>query len=103
MEVAWNPEFLRESFAVEETLRPDRLVLGFDTEHSRAEAVLRQCFETIIEAGTPTIVSLRRRRHHARRHPRPRRPHRPTRHAARPRLRRRLPAQGHLRLHGPRR
>ncbi|MFF3126013.1 hypothetical protein ACFVRD_27640 [Streptomyces sp. NPDC057908] len=34
--VAWNPEFVRESFAVEDTLRPDRLVLGFDTTHSWA-------------------------------------------------------------------
>ncbi|MEV0125985.1 UDP-glucose/GDP-mannose dehydrogenase family protein [Streptomyces sp. NPDC050703] len=57
IEVAWNPEFLRESFAVEDTLRPDRLVLGFDAEHSWAEAVLRQCFEKIIESGTPTIVT----------------------------------------------
>ncbi|MFJ8803085.1 UDP-glucose dehydrogenase family protein [Streptomyces sp. NPDC102487] len=57
IEVAWNPEFLRESFAIEDTLRPDRLVLGFDAEHSRAEAVLRQCFEKIIESGTPTIVT----------------------------------------------
>ncbi|MGW0819925.1 UDP-glucose dehydrogenase family protein [Streptomyces sp. NPDC002845] len=57
VEVAWNPEFLRESFAVEDTLRPDRLVLGFDTECSWAETVLRQCFEKIIEAGTPTIVT----------------------------------------------
>ncbi|MGW1687629.1 UDP-glucose dehydrogenase family protein [Streptomyces albidoflavus] len=57
VEVAWNPEFLRESFAIEDTLRPDRLVLGFNTEHSWAEAVLRQCFEKIIEAGTPTIVT----------------------------------------------
>ncbi|WP_328876929.1 UDP-glucose dehydrogenase family protein [Streptomyces sp. NBC_00299] len=57
IEVAWNPEFLRESFAVEDTLRPDRLVLGFETEHSWAEAVLRQCFEKITESGTPTIVT----------------------------------------------
>ncbi|WP_330288707.1 UDP-glucose dehydrogenase family protein [Streptomyces sp. NBC_00576] len=57
VEVAWNPEFLRESFAVEDTLTPDRLVLGFDAEHSWAETVLRQCFEQIIEAGTPTIVT----------------------------------------------
>ncbi|MFH8737125.1 UDP-glucose dehydrogenase family protein [Streptomyces sp. NPDC017964] len=57
IEVAWNPEFLRESFAIEDTLRPDRLVLGFETEHSWAEAVLRQCFEKIIESGTPTIVT----------------------------------------------
>src|ERR1700754_2605401 len=30
VEVAWNPEFLREGFAVMDTLRPDRLVLGID-------------------------------------------------------------------------
>ncbi|MER6046617.1 UDP-glucose/GDP-mannose dehydrogenase family protein [Streptomyces sp. NPDC001793] len=57
VEVAWNPEFLRESFAVEDTLRPDRLVLGFHIEHSWAERVLRQAFGKIIEAGTPTIVT----------------------------------------------
>ncbi|MFJ2218376.1 UDP-glucose dehydrogenase family protein [Streptomyces sp. NPDC101062] len=57
VEVAWNPEFLRESFAIEDTLRPDRLVLGFETEHSWAEVMLRQCFEKIIESGTPTIVT----------------------------------------------
>ncbi|MFE5869903.1 UDP-glucose dehydrogenase family protein [Streptomyces roseifaciens] len=57
IEVAWNPEFLRESFAVEDTLRPDRLVLGFSTENSWAETLLRQTFAEIIEAGTPTIVT----------------------------------------------
>ncbi|MFI1199766.1 UDP-glucose dehydrogenase family protein [Streptomyces sp. NPDC020883] len=56
-DVAWNPEFLRESFAVEDTLRPDRLVLGFDGKHSWAEALLRQCYAKIIEAGVPTIVT----------------------------------------------
>ncbi|MGW4733964.1 UDP-glucose dehydrogenase family protein [Streptomyces shenzhenensis] len=57
IEVAWNPEFLRESFAVEDTLRPDRLVLGFNTPHSWAEAMLRQAFAKVIEAETPTIVT----------------------------------------------
>ncbi|NUK52677.1 UDP-glucose/GDP-mannose dehydrogenase family protein [Streptomyces lunaelactis] len=57
IEVAWNPEFLRESFAVEDTLRPDRLVLGFHTDHSWAEALLRQAFVKIIESGTPTLVT----------------------------------------------
>ncbi|MER7179434.1 UDP-glucose/GDP-mannose dehydrogenase family protein [Streptomyces hyaluromycini] len=57
VEVAWNPEFLRESHAVEDTLRPDRLVLGFDTENTWAETVLRQCFGKIIDTGTPTIVT----------------------------------------------
>ncbi|MEU9367661.1 UDP-glucose/GDP-mannose dehydrogenase family protein [Streptomyces avermitilis] len=57
VEVAWNPEFLRESHAVADTLRPDRLVLGFQHDRSWAQAVLRQCFAEIIEAGTPTIVT----------------------------------------------
>ncbi|MBT1105654.1 UDP-glucose/GDP-mannose dehydrogenase family protein [Streptomyces sp. Tu10] len=57
IEVAWNPEFLRESFAVDDTLRPDRLVLGLSTDHSWAEALLRQAFAKIIESGTPTIVT----------------------------------------------
>ncbi|MFK0142639.1 hypothetical protein [Streptomyces murinus] len=38
VEVAWNPEFLRKSFAIEDTLRPDRLVLG--PGRSRAETVM---------------------------------------------------------------
>jgi UDPglucose 6-dehydrogenase len=32
VEVAWNPEFLREGFAVEDTLRPDRLVFGVKSD-----------------------------------------------------------------------
>ncbi|MFD9006339.1 hypothetical protein ACFV0T_36245 [Streptomyces sp. NPDC059582] len=36
---------------------PSALVLGFDTEHSWAETVLRQCFAKTIKAATPTIVT----------------------------------------------
>ncbi|MFJ3144776.1 UDP-glucose dehydrogenase family protein [Streptomyces halstedii] len=57
VEVAWNPEFLRESFAVDDTLRPDRLVLGFQNTHSWAESVLREAFAKIIDSGTATIVT----------------------------------------------
>ncbi|MFF8882916.1 UDP-glucose dehydrogenase family protein [Streptomyces flaveolus] len=57
VDVAWTPEFLRESCAIEDTLHPDRLVLGFETKQSWAEAVLRQCFDKIIKSGTPTIVT----------------------------------------------
>lgn len=57
VEVAWNPEFLRESFAIEDILRPDRLVLGFGPGRSRAETALREAFEKIIDVGTPTIVT----------------------------------------------
>jgi UDPglucose 6-dehydrogenase len=55
VELAWNPEFLREGFAVEDTLRPDRLVFGVRSEW--AEQTIRSAFAPVIEAGTPVIVT----------------------------------------------
>jgi UDPglucose 6-dehydrogenase len=55
VELAWNPEFLREGFAVEDTLHPDRLVFGVHSEW--AEQTLRSAFAPVIEAGTPVIVT----------------------------------------------
>ncbi|HEX9030378.1 MAG TPA: UDP-glucose/GDP-mannose dehydrogenase family protein [Streptosporangiaceae bacterium] len=52
-EVAWNPEFLREGYAVQDTLTPDRLVAGVTS--ARADAMLRQVYGPLIEAGTPYI------------------------------------------------
>ena len=54
-ELAWNPEFLREGFAVEDTLRPDRLVVGVRSE--RAERTLREVYARALENGTPFIVT----------------------------------------------
>ena len=54
-ELVWNPEFLREGFAVKDTLEPDRIVLGVDS--SRSEAVLRDFYAPILETGTPLIVT----------------------------------------------
>jgi len=55
VELAWNPEFIREGFAVADTLRPDRLVFGVATP--AAEAALRAVYAPIIEQhGTPVIV-----------------------------------------------
>ena len=54
-ELAWNPEFLREGFAVEDTLRPDRLVVGVTSD--RAEELLREVYATAISAGTPFVVT----------------------------------------------
>ena len=54
-EVAWNPEFLREGFAVEDTLHPDRLVIGVRSEH--AEAVLREVYAPLLAQGTPLVVT----------------------------------------------
>lgn len=53
--VAWNPEFLREGFAVADTLTPDRLVYGVDDD--RATEVLDRVYADILERGTPRIVT----------------------------------------------
>ncbi|MFD4262809.1 UDP-glucose dehydrogenase family protein [Streptomyces sp. NPDC058534] len=54
-ELAWNPEFLREGFAVQDTLRPDRLVVGVRSE--RAEKLLREVYATPIAEGSPFVVT----------------------------------------------
>jgi len=54
-ELAWNPEFLREGFAVEDTLHPDRIVVG--TGSASAEAVLREVYASMIDDGTPFLVT----------------------------------------------
>ncbi|MDP9397683.1 MAG: UDP-glucose/GDP-mannose dehydrogenase family protein [Actinomycetota bacterium] len=53
-ELAWNPEFLREGFAVEDTLSPDRIVAGLRSE--RAERTLRAVYARPLEQGTPFLV-----------------------------------------------
>ncbi|MFD0315404.1 UDP-glucose dehydrogenase family protein [Streptomyces flavalbus] len=55
VELAWNPEFLREGFAVEDTLRPDRIVVGVRSE--RAEKLLREVYATPVEEGSPFVVT----------------------------------------------
>ncbi|MDQ3465756.1 MAG: UDP-glucose/GDP-mannose dehydrogenase family protein [Actinomycetota bacterium] len=55
VELAWNPEFLREGYAVQDTLRPDRLVFGVDS--ARAEQQLRDIYAPIIEASCPVVVT----------------------------------------------
>src|SRR3954465_319110 len=58
VELCWNPEFLREGFAVEDTLHPDRLVLGLETGKAvRAEGVMREVYAPMLEANTPLIVT----------------------------------------------
>jgi len=59
-EVAWNPEFLREGFGVADTLSPDRIVLGVNSEHpGRAEEVAREIYQKSIRKGTPFLVTDR--------------------------------------------
>jgi UDPglucose 6-dehydrogenase len=55
VEVAWNPEFLREGHAVDDTLRPDRLVFG--VAGPRGEQALRAIYAPLLEADVPVIVT----------------------------------------------
>jgi UDPglucose 6-dehydrogenase len=55
--LAWNPEFLREGFAVNDTLQPDRLVYGVGSGDTHAASVLDQVYRAAIEAGTPRIIT----------------------------------------------
>jgi len=52
-DLAWNPEFLREGFAVEDTLTPNRLVVG--VANDRAETILKEVYAPVIALGTPWI------------------------------------------------
>jgi len=60
VELAWNPEFLREGFAVQDSLEPDRIVLGVDlTRRGRAEVVVRELYGPMLDAGVPMLVTDR--------------------------------------------
>lgn len=52
--VANNPEFLREGTAVEDFLRPDRVVVGVNDGHS--ESVLRRLYEPVANCGPLMIM-----------------------------------------------
>lgn len=57
--LVWNPEFLREGWAVHDTLTPDRLVVGTaqDEAGARAAQLLREAYIAAVEAGTPFLVT----------------------------------------------
>ncbi|WP_280497836.1 UDP-glucose dehydrogenase family protein [Nocardia asiatica] len=60
VEVAWNPEFLREGWAVKDTLRPDRLVLGVDRERAAAgwvEDLVREIYADLLAADVPFLLT----------------------------------------------
>ncbi len=56
-ELAWNPEFLREGFAVSDTLTPDRFVYGVRPGDSIATEVLDEVYATPLASGIPRIVT----------------------------------------------
>ncbi len=56
VELAWNPEFLREGYAVQDTLQPDRLVFGVSTASS--EQRLRDVYAKVIsDNDCPVVVT----------------------------------------------
>ncbi len=55
IEVAWNPEFLREGYAVQDTLHPDRIVLGVQPDSIRSEATVRELYAPLLADGVPFL------------------------------------------------
>jgi UDPglucose 6-dehydrogenase len=55
--LVWNPEFLREGFAIQDTLTPDRFVYGVDGPFASADVqVLDQVYAQALATGTPRLV-----------------------------------------------
>ncbi len=58
IELAWNPEFLREGLALRDTLHPDRIVVGVEARpDSRSERLLRALYAPLLDCGTPFLVT----------------------------------------------
>ena len=60
--LAWNPEFLREGHAIEDTVSPDRIVYGLPgpadgEEAARAKALLDEVYAGPIGEGTPVVTT----------------------------------------------
>ena len=56
--LAWNPEFLREGFAIEDTVAPDRFVYGVSGPRAEADvALLDQVYAGPLASGTPRLVT----------------------------------------------
>ncbi|MCS5713710.1 UDP-glucose/GDP-mannose dehydrogenase family protein [Herbiconiux sp. CPCC 205716] len=59
-DLAWNPEFLREGFAVKDTISPDRLVYGISDDAdlaATAKAALDEVYSKALGEGTPLVVT----------------------------------------------
>ena len=55
--LAWNPEFLREGYAVKDTMSPDRLVYGIEPGNLDAEALLDEVYALALASSTPKVVT----------------------------------------------
>ncbi len=54
VDLAWNPEFLREGHAVQDSLAPDRLVFGVTS--AAADELLRTVYASPLAAGVPGLT-----------------------------------------------
>ena len=57
--LVWNPEFLREGFAVKDTLQPDRIVIGIPEGDAgaRGERVMREAYSQMLASEIPMLVT----------------------------------------------
>ena len=57
VEIAWNPEFLREGFAVHDTLHPDRIVVGVQKDSRLAEDAIRAMYAPLLDDVVPFLLT----------------------------------------------
>lgn len=55
--MAWNPEFLREGHAIEDSVNPDRLVYGVTDRNASAVALLDEVYEQLLKRGVKRLVT----------------------------------------------
>jgi len=55
--LAWNPEFLREGYAVKDTISPDRLVYGVRPGDEHSVAMLDEVYASVLEQDIPRVIT----------------------------------------------